>query len=164
MKKLLVAAAALGAVASTPAMATAAPSADYTVTGTVAPTCNAGSGGTITFGTIALASDGTLGTNADQSSTGVNVYCNGVNATLSLAGHTIVNSPAPADTTDFTKTLSFTTTATVGGSSFTEANAQAFGAKAGSLVVTAASLSAGGKRPYAGSYTGTITVTLSPGA
>lgn len=168
MKKLLLAAAALGAVASTPAMATTGDStATYEVSGTVNASCNANTGGTIAFTTITTNSDGTLASGQSKTSGASAVYCNGVNSTITVSGSSIVNSVA-ADNAEFTGTLTFTPSAKIDGAAGivnVGAGTTALGAKAGDLTVTAGSLTAtGGKRPYAGAYTGNVTVTLSPAA
>ncbi|MDF8335051.1 hypothetical protein [Novosphingobium cyanobacteriorum] len=165
MKKLLLAAASLGAVISTPALA-AAPSATYDVTASVPQSCNAGSNGTISFSTLTLNSDGTVASGQSASSTGTAVYCNGAAATLTLStGNTITNSAYTADAGGFTKTLTFTTTAKIGSGATLNEGTTTIGAVAGNLVVTASSINGlSGARPYAGDYTGSLTVTLTPGA
>ena len=69
-----------------------------------------------------------------------------------------------AEDANFTGTINYTTDVDFAGSHFGLGATQALGAKAGTLVVTASNLLANNsKRPYAGDYQGTVTVTLTPG-
>lgn len=163
MKKLLLAAASLGAVVSTPALAAPTGSATYQVSASVAPTCNVGAGGTIAFGSLNLNDDGTVATGQNKSSGTQAVYCNAASTLTISANNTISNGTAPADGGGFTKTLTFTTTAQIGSGSTLNEGANSVGPVAGDLVVTASAINgSGGARPYAGSYTGSLTVTLAP--
>jgi hypothetical protein len=156
MKKILMAAVALAAVSATPAMA-----ADFTISGAVTASCGSIGDKTIAFGTIGTNSDGTLTSGQSKSSDGQSVYCNGTGSTISVS-HTALttgdSSPAPSG---FTKTIDFTTDVDFAGSKFGDGTAQSLGAKTGTLVVSANELTATAK-PLAGSYSGKITVTVSP--
>lgn len=159
MNKFLMAAAALGALATTPAMAQ---SATFQVSGTVNASCGALSNGTVPFGTINTNSDGTLTAGQSASSGSQAVYCNGINSTITVSATDLVNTVA-ADDANFTGTLTYTTNVNFAGTNFGTGTSQALGAKAGNMTVSANNLLAnGGKRPYAGSYNGQITVTLTP--
>lgn len=161
MKKVLYAAAAIGALAASPAMAQ---SATFAVTGTIQASCGTINNLPIAFGTIATNADGTLTAAQSKSSASQAVYCNGINSTITVASTPLVNTVAPDDAS-FTGTLNYTTNVNFAGSSFGVGATQALGAKAGNMVVSANNLTAtGGLRPYAGSYDGAITVTLSPAA
>ena len=166
MKKILMAAVALTAMASTPALATADPSATFTVNGSVANTCNIGAGSpfNINSGTISTDVNGNLsGTNTGTSSS-VSVVCNDAGAQINIAHAALVNSSAPADGNGFTKTIDFVPTGTLTNNSVTSGLVEGdnnTGVVNGTLTVTAASLStASSAKPYAGSYSGTITVTV----
>ena len=149
-------AAALVAIAAAPASAT-----NFTVTGSVTPTCNY-SGGTIVFGTIAVNSDGTIATGQTASSTAqAAFYCNGAGTTMDLS-HTAMTDGVTAPS-GFTSTIDFTPAVKVGGvdKKVGDGTGTALGAIAGSLVVDARTLTATGKLT-AGSYSGSITLTLTP--
>ena len=162
MKKILMAAVALTAMAAIPATPAAA-QAVFNVSGSVNAVCSY-SGGTIAFGTIGTNADGTIATGQSASSTAqTGFYCNGAGTTLSLAHTALTNSVTPA--TGFTSTITYTPAVKVGGvdQQVGDGSGVAFGAQAGSLVVDARSLTASGKL-MAGSYAGTITLTLTPAA
>lgn len=158
MKKILMAAVTLAAIASVPSTASAA---DFTVSATVAPVCSY-SGGSIAFPTLTVQSDGTLSANQSSSSTGqTGFYCNGAGTTVALS-HVAMTTSASAP--GFVNSINFTPVVTVGGTDLVTGDKTAgtsFGAQSGSLVVTAKNLTAGGK-VIAGDYNGSITLTLSP--
>lgn len=160
MKKLLMAAVAVSALAASPAMA-----ADFAVTGTVAPACGALADQPITIGTITTTASGFLPGTQDASSTSQSVYCNGVNATITVASTQVLTAAAgtPANTASFQRTITYTAAVDFAGTPFAVGATQALGAKAGTMVVSANDLSAV-LRPYAAAYDGLITVTLAPGA
>jgi opacity protein-like surface antigen len=163
MKKLLMAAVALTALATVPATPAAA-QAVFNVSGTVNAVCNY-SGGTIAFGTITTNADGTLPGTQDASSTPqTGFFCNGAGTTLTLAHSAMTTSATPA--TGFTSTINFTPAVVVGGvdKQVGDGSGVAFGAQAGSLVVDARDLSTASAtdKVMAGSYSGTITLTLTP--
>jgi len=165
MKKLLLAAVALSAFA-TPALAD--PQASWNVTGTVAAQCGAiaGNDADLAFGSLNInASDGTLAANGSKSTTSQDVYCNGGSSTISVAATPMTNQTnTSAEDSNFTGTINYTTDVNFAGSHFGVGATQSLGAKAGTLVVTTSNLTANNsKRPYAGDYQGTVTVTLTPG-
>lgn len=160
MKKFLVAAVAVTALSALPAAPAAA--ADYTVTGSVTATCGTPAGGTIAFGTVLVNADGTIATGQSASSSAqTGFYCNGAGTTLTLT-HTAMTDGVTAPS-GFTSTVDFTPAVKVGGSDKQVGNGSniALGATAGDLVVDARTLSASGKLT-AGSYSGSITLTLTP--
>jgi hypothetical protein len=162
MKKLLMGAVALAAMSTTPAFAVD-PSANYQVQGTVDAACYANTGGTIDFGTMSIDSTtGRLNGLTSASSAGSNIWCNGINSTLSFTSTGLLTGSNSSGDTAFTNVLTFTPSVTLGGNAVT--SGATIGAKYGSLVVTAGNLSDGGKLPVAGNYTGLITVTLTPAA
>jgi len=164
MKKLLMGAAALAAMSTTPAFATD-PGASYTVTGTVNATCYAGSGGTVAFGTIQIDSTtGKLPGSQDASTTTDNLWCNGVNSTLSFHSDGKLSTATPvSDTTNFTNSLDFTPSVSLAGHSAAASDTPvALGATYGTLTVKAEDLHSTKIPVAANDYSGTITVTLSP--
>jgi hypothetical protein len=169
MKKLMMAAVALTAMATVPATPAAATSTgqDFTVSGTVNATCNY-SGGTIAFGTITTNADGTLPGTQDASSTAqAGFYCNGAGTKLTLS-HSAMTTTATA-ATGFTSTINFTPAVIIGGVDSRVGDTTtdlSLGAIAGSLVVAARDLSTASAtdKVMAGDYSGTITLTLTPAA
>ncbi|ANI79505.1 hypothetical protein [Sphingobium sp. EP60837] len=158
MKKILMAAVALTALGATPAMAAGV----FTVSGDVAATCGAISDGTITFSSgIATGTDGTLTSGQSQSSAPQNVYCNGAGSKITVAHTAMKIGDGTGAPSNFTKTIDFTTDVNFAGTHFGEGTSQTLGAMSGSLVVSANDLTASAK-PLAGSYSGSITVTVSP--
>jgi hypothetical protein len=127
----------------------------------VTATCNY-SGGTIPFGTIGVNSDGTIASGQSASSTAqTGFYCNGAGTTLDLA-HTAMTDGVTAPS-GFTSTIDFTPAVKVGGTDkkVGDGTGTALGAIAGSLVVDARTLTATGKLT-AGTYSGSVTLTLTP--
>ena len=160
MKKLLMAAVAVSAIAATPAIA-----ADFAVSGTVGASCSTVIGETLAFNTIGTNASGNVTAGQSKSSGAQDVVCNGANATITVAStQVLTNASAPTDSATFQRTIGFTAEVTIGGTPYSvSASPQTIGATAGSMVVSAKNLSAA-LRPYAGSYSGLITVTLAPGA
>lgn len=159
MKKIFMTVVAVTGLAGLPAVPASA--ASFTVSGSVTATCNY-SGGTIAFGTIATNADGTLTSNQSASSSAqTGFFCNGAGTTLDLT-HTAMTDGVTAPS-GFTSTIDFTPAVKVGGTDKQVGNGTsvALGAIAGSLVVDARNLSAAAK-PTAGSYSGSITLTLTP--
>lgn len=158
MKKTLMAAAALAALTASPAMA-----ADFTISGAVAATCNY-SGGTIGFGTIATQSNGLLVASQSASSTAqAGFYCNGGRTTVEVT-HTALTTGATA--TGFVNEIDYTPVVSIGDVDVLTGDqtaGAAFGARSGSLVVTAKNLTATDK-VIAGDYSGKIVLTLTPRA
>ena len=157
MKRQLMVAAALLAMSATPAYAQAV----FNVSGTVNAVCSY-NGGTIAFGTITTDSSGNINSGQSASSSAeTGFYCNGAGTTLDLA-HTALTTSATAPS-GFTSSIDYTPEAQIGsGTPYSgDQTGTAFGAQAGSLVVSAKNLTATGKL-MAGSYSGTITLTLTP--
>lgn len=171
MKKFLMLAAAAAAVSATPAMA-ATNSATYDVKASVSAFCTAltSSSTALDFGSLDsfINADGTLGTNSlSKNVQQTNVVCNGAGTTITVTPTAMTNTnSALTDTSQFTKTINYTTTVSLAGSSVTvDSLPHNVGALNGTLSVTASNLSpAGGLALYAGSYAGTIVVTLTPSA
>jgi hypothetical protein len=164
VKKILMAAVALTAFGATPALAQ---EASFSVSGTVNAQCGAISNGTISFsGALDInAATGALNANQSASSSSQSVYCNGVNSKISVSSTPLDNKSigAATDTADFTRTINYTPEVDFAGVVVNAGTALSLGAKAGTMVVSAKNLTAlGGKRPYAGDYSGTITVSLAP--
>lgn len=158
MKKLLMAAVALTAMSTTPAFAQ---SATFTVSGSVDAVCSF-TGGSITFPTIATEADGTITASQSASSAAqTGFYCNGAGTSLTLAHSALTNAATPG--VGFTSTIDYTPVAVLDGvdQQTGDGTNSTFGAQAGSLVVDARDLSATGKL-MAGSYSGSITLTLTP--
>jgi hypothetical protein len=159
MKKIFMTAAAITGLTAFSAMPAGA--ASFTVSGSVTATCNY-TGGTIAFGTIAINSDGTLTASQTASSTAqTSFFCNGAGTTLDLA-HTAMTDGVTAPS-GYTSTIDFTPAVKVGGTDkkVGDGTGTALGAIAGSLVVDARNLTAAAK-PTAGTYSGSITLTLTP--
>ena len=157
MKKLLMGAVALAAMQAAPAMAE-----DFTVGGTVNQACSVIAVDPIAFGTIGInGSTGLLNPVQSKSSAGTNIWCNGVSSKLAFTGNTISNVKPVSDAAHFTNSLTFMPKVSLNGTDI--GTGATIGAVAASLVVTADTLNDGGKIPVAGDYTGTITVTLTPG-
>ena len=159
MKIRYIAVAAVCAFAVIPATAQA--QVAYTVTGSVTAACNA-TAGAIAFSTIGVATDGTLSDSRTGSSAAqASFYCNGAGTKITLAHAAMTN--AVAAPSGFTNSIDFTPAVKVAGADKQVGDGAnvAFGATAGSLVVEARNLSATGKL-IAGSYSGSITLTLSP--
>ncbi len=159
MKKMLIATVALATFAATPSMA-----ADFTVSGTVNAVCSY-TGGSISFNTIATNADGSIAGSQSASSTGqAGFYCNGANTTATLS-HAALSNGNASPPSGFTGTINFTPVVKVDGADLVtgDQSSVAFGAQAGSLVVEARTLTASGK-VLAGSYNGSITLTLTPTA
>lgn len=159
MKKILMAAVALTAVTATPAFA-ADTVATYSVSGSVDALCAASATGSISLGSL-IDANGAL-SNSGGSATDSGAYCNGAGTTIQVA-HTNLSTAGTA-ATGFTNTIAFTPKVTAGASVFTgdQASGTALGSFSG-LTVEARSLTTGTDKPVAGSYSGSITVTLTPG-
>lgn len=166
MKKLLMAAVAASAIAATPAMA--ATSAEYTVTGSVNAICSASASGTIAFGSLVNAATGLLSATSLSATADSTAFCNGAGTKVEVAHVNLANtttSQVGDAPTGFTKTVSFTpkVVTSVGALTGDQDAGTALGAFNG-ITVTAENLSAGGNKPLAGDYSGSITITLTPGA
>jgi hypothetical protein len=167
VKKTLVAAAIGLAAFASPAMATA-PGATFNVSATVVATCSAltGSSTELGFGTLNVGADGKLTGSYSKSSSQANVLCNGAATTITASSTAMTNAATLTDTTNFTNTINYTPTVSLAGHSVVvDGNAHAIGELVGTLSVSADTLApAGGLALLAGSYAGTIVVTLAPSA
>ncbi|MCW1401909.1 hypothetical protein OKA06_06055 [Novosphingobium sp. MW5] len=163
MKKYLMIAAAVAAVSATPAMA-----ATYDVKANVAATCTALTGSTsdLDFGTLTVGADGKLTGSYSKNSSQANVMCNGSNTTITVTKTAMTNSATLTDTTNFTNTIDYTATVSLAGSPVTvDGSPHVVGELYGTLSITAGTLApSGSKALLAGSYAGTVVVTLTPTA
>ncbi|MFM6932027.1 MAG: hypothetical protein ACKOUT_07270 [Novosphingobium sp.] len=167
MKKIVMIAAAISAVSASPAMA-----ATYDVKATVGAFCSAltGSATDLDFTALSVDAAGKLTDARSLNSTQASVVCNGAATTITVNPTAMVGDKTLTDTANFTKTINYTATATLGSASVstttvTGSVTQGIHEQAGTLTVSAGSLSAAGNKALlAGSYAGTITVTFTPGA
>ena len=156
------AALAASTLSAAPAMAQTV--STYTVTGSVASICSANTTGTIAFGSLIDASTGFLSATSQAAAADTGAFCNGAGTTVQVAHATLTNTTLGAAPAGFTKTVAFTPKVVAGVSSLSgdKAAGTALGAFNG-IEVTAENLSASGNKPLAGSYSGSITITLTPG-
>lgn len=159
MKKILMAAVAFTAITATPALAQS--SGTFTVSGSIAGQCGGLGAGLIQFNQIATAANGQVSDNRSLQSTAQNVFCNAGGSTISIEKNNMTNNTVVTDTTNFTNTISYDAAVTIGGTPYSNG---AVNILSGNLVVTASNLSSGGKIPVSGAYSGTVVVTLTPGA
>ena len=163
IKKLLLAAVAVSAIAATPAMA-ADTVALCGISGSVGEVCSASATGSIAFGALTDGT-GTLNVTSKDAAADTGAYCNGAGTTITIAHTNLVHSTgagtAPAG---FTKTVTFVPEVDAGATTKTgDIGPVALGAFSG-LTVRAKSLATSASaKPLAGSYSGSITVTLTPG-
>lgn len=158
MKRILMAALALGAISATPAFADTV--ASYSVSGSVGAICSANASGSISLGNL-VDSAGTLNSTGGSASDS-GAYCNGAGTTIKIE-HANLTTVGPA-AAGFTTTVVFTPKVTAGTTELTgdKPSGTHLGAFSG-LTVEATSLTTGSDKPVAGSYAGSITVTLTPG-
>jgi hypothetical protein len=165
VKKIILASAVGLAAFSSPALAAGA---TFNVTANVSAFCTTitGSSTDLGFGTLTVGADGKLTGTYTKSSTQSSVVCNGAATTVTASSTAMTNSATLTDTTNFTNTINYTPTVSLAGHSVTVDNApHAVGELVGTLTVTADTLApAGGKALLAGSYAGSIVVTLTPSA
>jgi hypothetical protein len=163
MKKYLMMAATAAALFASPAMA-----ATYDVKASVAASCTALTGSTtdLDFGPLTVGADGKLTGTYSKNSSQASVVCNGANTTITVVKTAMTNSATLTDTTNFTNTIDYTPTVTLAGSPVTvDGAAHLVHELVGTLSITANALApSGNKALLAGSYAGTIVVTLTPGA
>ena len=161
MKKILMAAVAITAISATPAMAANVTQA-FQVTGIVSGSCNTMTGGTAAFGTITPDAATGFVTSGTASTVTQNVFCNAAGSTISYASTGTLTNLASAPNASFTNTLSYAPAVTLDGTAVPAGGS--LPVSSGSLVVGAGSLSSSSKIAVSGSYAGSITVTLTPGA
>lgn len=157
MKKLLLAAVAVSAIAATPAMA-AGTATDYEFKGSVTEVCSTT---TATKSGFTIALDGTF---AKQTLSDSTAYCNGATTTASYVVTHLTN-----DDTGISAPSGFTTTVPItaevkAGTATVVAGGSTVGAFNGLTVSATGDGVASGTKVMAGAYSGKITVTLTPGA
>lgn len=171
MKRILIAAVALTALSTTPALA-APPTANYTFSGSVAAICTiSGHSGAVDFGALTDGSGDYIGDGASEDATDDNAYCNQANteATISHTDLYTANDAGTGFTNVVPMDASLSTTqggslsdsTAASGSTPSSGSSGAIGAFTG-LKVTATLGDIGSDKLVAGSYGGTITVTLTP--
>ena len=171
MKKTLMAAVAFTAMTATPAFASA-PSADYTFSGSVAALCTiSGHAGAVDFGALTDGNGDYTGSGTSQDATDDGAYCNQANTQATITHTNLFTSNDSG--TGFTNVIPMNAALSTsqGGSLSDATNATGTGTSAGSsgaigaftgLKVTATLGTIGTDKLVAGSYGGTITVTLTP--
>jgi hypothetical protein len=163
MKKLACGIAMLAMSAATPALAaTGDQTATWDVTGSVTAACGAITGSLLDFDTLNVDATGHLSDTRTIASASQPAWCNGITSTLTYSHAALSNSKTVTDTANYTNVIDFTPIIEIGASPVASgATVHEF---ADGLVVKASALApTGGKRPLAGDYAGTITVTLTPG-
>lgn len=171
MKKLLMAAVACTAISATPALASV-PTADYTFSGSVAAICTIGGhAGAVDFGALTNGNGGYTGNATSKDATDDSAYCNQANteATITHTNLTTSNDAGTGFTNVIPMSASLSTTeggsladsTTATGTGTSTGSSAAIGAFTG-LKVTATLGTIGTDKLVAGSYAGTITVTLTP--
>jgi hypothetical protein len=169
MKKLLMAAVAVSALVATPAMA--ATEQTYTFDGTVAAICTINGASLVNFGALTDLNGAYTGNSTSQTATDTNAYCNQAATTASIKHTNLVttNTATAGFTNVIPMSASLTTAQSVTLADAT--NASGTGTSAGSsgtlggftgLSVTATLGSIGSDKLVAGTYNGSITVTLTP--
>jgi hypothetical protein len=161
MRKIVTIAAALSAFIAVPAFGATNTVATYAVSGTVSAVCSANASGSISLGNL-VDGTGTLNVSSGSASD-TGAYCNGAGTTIEVS-HTSLTTAGTAST-GFTNTLTYSPKVTAGATVLTgdQPSGTSLGTFSG-LTVEVTSLSASGNKPVAGTYSGAITVTLSPGA
>jgi len=169
MRKLLIVTAVLTATTATPALA--AP-ASYNFDGSVAALCSiSGHAGSVSFGALTDGNGAYTGNGTSEDATDDNAYCNQANTEATIT-HTNLYTTNDAGT-GFTNVIPMDAalSTTNGGSLNDSTGASGTGTSSGStgtigaftgLKVTATLGTIGSDKLVAGSYTGTITVTLTP--
>lgn len=180
MKKLIFAAASASLIA-TPAFAASSDTKSFDITASVAPECSMEAPSTVTLGALPINEDPGAGalllTATPKSATqSIWVSCNYVtNITFESANRALVNPGTVTDTANFTNKLNYglqfepTTAGAFNGSTSHKPRVQAnprvftqtkeFHDQA-KLSVTLEALNVNNKRPIAGAYTDTFTITL----
>lgn len=171
MKKLMIAVAGFSALTAAPAFATT-PTANYDFDGSVAAICTvSGHSGSVTFGALTDGNGAYTGDASSEDATDDAAYCNEANTTATIShtnlttsndassGFTNVIPMSASLSTAQSASLSDSTTASGTGTS--SGSSGTIGAFTG-LTVTATLGSIGTDKLVAGTYNGTITVTLTP--
>lgn len=159
MKKMMMAMLAASAAFATPAMA--ATSATYSVTGNVNAICSISAGVTLDFGNLTDAS-GAFSNSASPEATDANAYCNQAATTIQIAHSDMTT--AGAASSGFTNVVGFTPVVTASSATFTgdKAAGTLIGAFSSLKVKAQSAAPSGGLKLVAGSYSGSITLTLTP--
>ena len=173
MKAILMTAAAFAALAAaTPASATVPAGAAYSFDGSVAALCSiAGNASSVTFGALTDTNGAYTGAATSQQSTDTSAYCNQASTTATIQHTNLFTSNTAS--TGFTNVVPMSASlSTTQGASLSDAtSATGTGTSVGSngtigaftgLKVTATLGTIGSNKLVAGSYSGTITVTLTP--
>ncbi|MGV3512409.1 MAG: hypothetical protein ACO1OX_10445 [Novosphingobium sp.] len=171
MRKILVLAASMIAIAATPAMAQSV-TGTVNVTGSVAPKCKfVTATADLPLGELANTDGGLDPAKVDNQTRTLNGWCNNAAATLSvkataLTGDQAVTTGAEAA---FTNRIDYTASVTANSASFSDVSTDDLASAdatvnmfSGDVVVTLGSSSAASKKLVAGDYTGKVEVTLTP--
>jgi len=156
MRKWMMAALAASTVAATPALA--GTTATYTVNGSVDAACSISASGTLDFGKLTDATGAFSNTAAPSSADG-NAYCNQAATTVTVAHTDLTTSGTP--TTGFTNDVTYTPVLITSDRTLTGNQTNATIGAFSSLTVKAQNAAASAKL-VAGSYSGTISITLTP--
>ncbi|WP_375196707.1 hypothetical protein [Sphingobium sp.] len=165
MKKLLMGAVALATMQAAPVLAQTgqAQSVTIDVTGTVGSKCSTFSLNPISFSTISTSNSTGFATGGDSAATATaSVWCNKAGAKVSFEHVAMKANNVTPPNASFTDTVDFTPAVKLGATDIAAAGTTV-GIVADTLSVTA-STNATTAIPVADSYTGTIKVTLTPGA
>jgi hypothetical protein len=169
MRKLLISAVAFTAISTTPALA--AP-ASYSFDGSVAALCSiSGHAGSVSFGPLTDGNGAYTGSGTSEDASDDNAYCNQANTEATIT-HTNLYTSNDASS-GFTNVIpmSAALSTTQGGALSDSTTASGTGTSSGSsgtigaftgLKVTATLGTIGSDKLVAGTYNGTITVTLTP--
>lgn len=158
MKKILMAAVAASAIASSPAMAAVA--STYDVTGSVAGVCSISATGSIDFGALTDGTGAYSNTGTSTEATDSTAYCNQAATTVTIT-HTNLSTAASAPT-NFTNTVAFTPVVTT--QQVTLTGDKPAGTLIGAFDVfkVKATATTPSLKLVAGNYSGSITITLAP--
>ena len=173
MRTKLLAVSALSSLLVAGAPAYAATVSTYTMSGSVTSICTASATGTLSFGTLTNGSGATSVQTSNPSAIDASAFCNQANTTVTVTRTNLTTTNAASS--GFTNTLLISNakvispqnaTGITDTSTITSTNSPgASGAIGGftSLTVSAlAGAASGGNTLVAGSYSGTVTVTLAP--
>jgi hypothetical protein len=158
MKKWMMAALAASTAMATPALA--GTTASYTVDGSVDGVCSISASGALDFGKLTDAT-GAFSNTASPSSVDGNAYCNQAATTVTVTHTDLTTSGTP--TTGFTNDVTYTPVLITSDRTLTGNQTNATIGAFSSLTVKAQGAAASGSaKLVAGSYSGTISITLTP--
>ena len=158
MKKLMMAALTVSTVAATPALA--GTTASYTVNGSVDAVCSISASGTLDFGKLTDAT-GAFNNTAAPSSADGSASCNQAATTVTVTHTDLTTSGTP--TTGFTNDVTYTPVLITQDRTLTgNQNNAVIGAFSSLTVKAQNAASSGGLKLVAGSYSGAISITLTP--